>query len=383
MTGSPVRFDRAEAAPAERPLTLLFACGASYVSGMEVVELSVMRGLAARGHRVHALVNGWNDGDFIGRLEAAGIPYTVAFLGKVTARRPDWMLDTLRHLPRARRDVRQLLRDLQPDLVVLCNRDPVLLLVGLLRSVPTVFHLHEPMAPTWVRRLSRRVDGFIAVSGFIRDRVVASGVATGRVRVVHNGVDRAAPAPAAGAPPVVGVCGQVGAWKGHDDLVAALAVVASRDLPFRLRIYGKGDDLYTAALRARIAGAGLAEQTEWMGFERDPDRMYAGIDVLAAPSRFEEPFGMTLIEAGVRGLPAVATRVGGMPEVVADGETGLLVPSEAPAALADALAALLADADRRRAMGRAARARVEAAFLTDHTVSRFERAVLDVVAAGE
>lgn len=364
-------------------MTLLFLCGGSYVSGMEIIELGIMRGLAARGHHVHALVSGWNDGDFIGRLDAAGIPHTVAFLGKITVRRPVWMLDTIRHLPGARRAVRQLVADLRPDAAVLCNRDSVPLLAGLFDGVSTVFHLHEPMAPRWIRRLDRRVGSFFAVSEFIRDRIIGSGVAPGRVQTVYNGVGQAAPAPASGDPPAVGICGQVGTWKGHDDLVDALALVARRDVPFRLRIYGRADGAYSSALRARIDVAGLTDQTEWMGFERDIERMYGGIDILAVPSRSEDPFPTTILEAGARAILTVGTLRGGIPEMIVDGETGLLVPPEDPAALAAALAALLTDADRRRVMGRAARARVEAAFLTDHMVSRFERAALNVVATEE
>jgi glycosyltransferase involved in cell wall biosynthesis len=358
-------------------MTLLFLCGGSYVSGMEVVELAVMRGLAARGHRVHAVVSGWNDGDFIGRLDAAGVPHTVAFTGKIALRRPAWMADTLRHLPGARRAVRRLVRDLRPDLVVACNRDALVLLAGVFGRVPVVYHTHELLSPTWTARVARRAGRFVAVSAFVRDRLVADGVAADRVDVVHNGVDHAGPRadPRRDGPPVVGICGQVGAWKGHDDLVDALALLSARGLPFRLRIYGSGDAAYVAELHDRIDRHGLTGHVEWMGFERDPDRMYAGLDVLAVPSRVEETFGMTLAEAGARGLPAVAARVGGIPEVVVDGVTGLLVPPEAPGALADALEGLLADPARRDEMGGAARERVEAYFLTEHMVDRFEAAV--------
>ena len=359
-------------------MTVLFACGGSYVSGLEIVELAVMRGLATRGHRVHALVSGWNDGDFIGRLRAAGIPHTVAFTGKISLRRPAWMLDTLRHLPGARQTVRRLVGRLRPDVVVACNRDAVILLAGVWGRAPVVFHVHELMAPAWTARVARRVRGFVAVSEFVAERLVADGVARERVRVVHNGVE---PAPGVDRPaeavPVGGICGQIGAWKGHDDLVDALALVAARGVPFRLHVYGRGDEGYVAALKARVEAVGLAGQVEWRGFEPDPDRMYAGIDVLTIPSRFEEPFGLTAAEAGIRAIPVVATRRGGLPEIVADGATGRLVAPEAPAALADAIASVLTDADRRRAMGAAARARVESRFLTGHMVDRFEAVVRD------
>lgn len=354
-------------------MTVLVQCSGSYVSGMEIVELAVLRGLAARGHRVHALVSGWNNGDFIARLEAAQIPYTPVFSGKLTLRQPSWTLNTLRHLPGARRTARKLTRDLQADVVVACNRDPVLGLAGAFGDVPVLYHVHTPLDPRWAARLGRVVDRFMAVSGFVRSRVLAGGIAPDRVDVVHNGVEPADRAPRRNATAsVIGICGQVGAWKGHDDLLGALGRVAARGVPFELRVFGTGADAYVQALQAQAERDGIASHVRWMGFERDPDRMYADLDVLAMPSRFEEPFGMTLAEAGIRGIPAVATRVGGIPEVVVDGETGLLVPKEAPEALADALLSLLDDPGRRRVMGEAARERVRTQFLTEHMIDGVE-----------
>ncbi|MEM1115119.1 MAG: glycosyltransferase family 4 protein [Bacteroidota bacterium] len=360
-------------------MTVLFQCSGSYVSGMEVVELAVMRGLAARGHRVHALVSGWNNGDFIGRLEAAEIPHTPIHSGKLTVRQPSWMLDTLRHLPGARRTARRLAREVRPDVVVACNRDPVIGLAGVFGRVPLVYHVHTPMPPRWTSRLGRVVDRFLTVSGFIRGQVLAGGIAPDRVDVVYNGVElpESTPAPRRDRTdvPVLGICGQIGAWKGHEDLLDALGHVAGQGVPFELRIYGSGDDAYVAALRERADARGIADRVRWMGFERDQDRMYADLDLLAMPSRFDEPFGLTLAEAGVRGVPAVATHVGGIPEVVADGETGLLVPRHDPEALAQALATVLQDPDRRHALGRAAQERVRASFLTEHMIEGMESAL--------
>ena len=353
-------------------MTVLVSCGGSYVSGMEVVELALMRGLAARGHRVHALVSGWNDGDFIGRLGDAGIPHTVAFTGKISLRRPAWMLDTLRHLPGARRVTRRLVRTLRPDVVVACNRDALVLLSGVWGRAPVVYHTHELMASAWTHRVARRADRFVAVSGFVAERLVADGVPRERIDIVWNGVDRAQPTTPSEGVPTVGLCGQIGAWKGHDDFLDAVGHLAEDGVACNVRIFGTGDAAYVAALHDRAAVLGIAGRVAWMGFEANPDRMYAGLDVLAVPSRVEETFGMTAAEAGARAIPVVATRRGGLPEIVVDGVTGLVVPAEAPAALAAALTSLLTDPTRRQAMGEAARERVEAQFSTGHMVDRFE-----------
>jgi glycosyltransferase involved in cell wall biosynthesis len=364
-------------------MTYLFVCGGSYVSGMEIVELAIMRGLAARGRRVHVLVNGWNDGDFPARLEAAGIPYTVAFTGKLTVspRRLDWMADTLRHWPGARRTVRALIARLEPDVVVVCNRDSLVLLAGLFSNALVAYHVHEAAAPTamarrWTRVLRRLADRFLAVSEFVRRRLIETGVPPGQISVVMNGVALPEPAPSVFEPservPVVGICGQVGPWKGHDDLLEALGQVRERGIPFEFRIYGRGDDRYVETLRARIQELDIPAR--WMGFEADRDRMYAALDVLAVPSRIEETFGMTAAEAGAYGLPVAATRTGGLLEVVVHGETGLLVPPGDPDALADALATLLTNHAYREQLGQAARSRVLTQFQEEHMVDRFEAA---------
>ncbi len=361
-------------------MKLLFSCGGSYVSGMEIVELSLMRGLMERGHDVHALVSGWNDGDFAGRLESAGIPYTVAYTGKITVRKPAWMLDTLRHLPGARRAVHRLVRDLRPDAVVACNRDALILLTGVWGGTPVVYHTHELMAPAWTARVARSADRFVAVSEFVADRLAEDGVPRELIDVVWNGVDLAEPAlPSDGEPPVVGICGQIGPWKGHDDLLDAVGRLAVDGVACRLRIFGTGDATYTAALRERADALGIADRLEWMGFVADPDRMYAGLDVLAVPSRIDETFGMTAAEAGARGIPVLATRRGGLPEVVVDGETGRLIPPASPSALADALAVLLTNPDRRHAMGQAARSHIASQLTTERMVDRFEAVMQDAV----
>jgi glycosyltransferase involved in cell wall biosynthesis len=94
----------------------------------------------------------------------------------------------------------------------------------------------------------------------------------------------------------------------------------------------------------------------------------AALDVLVLPS-LSEALGLVLLEAGALGVPVVATAVGGIPEVVEDGVTGILVPPGQPDALADAVTRLLRDPERARAMGEAGRARVEREFTLERTIA--------------
>jgi starch synthase len=105
--------------------------------------------------------------------------------------------------------------------------------------------------------------------------------------------------------------------------------------------------------------------------ERMPAFMW-GLDVFVNPSRAES-FGVAALEAAASGVPVVASHVGGLPEVVADGETGLLVPPEDPAALAAALAGLIRDPSRRRALGRSARERAVALYDWQACARRMEQ----------
>ena len=321
---------------APTPQRVLFLCGGSYVSGMEVVELARMVGLQAQGVAVHCITSGWTDGDFPARLDRASIPYTTAFVGKVslTPRRIGWTLDALWHLPGARRVVRRALQEFRPDIVVACSRDSVLLLSSLLREVPVLYHLHETPATAGrgqqvVRAIDRRVDGFLAVSHYVAERLVAAGVAADRISVVHNGV-----APAGtrepesdNVVPTVVIAGQVDPWKGHDVLLDALAALDARGVSFRCVVAGRGSEGYASQLVERAAVLGITNHIHFAGFMDNVDDIYRDANIVAVPSLNEDPFPTTILEAGARGLPVVASRTGGIPEQIVDGETGLLFES--------------------------------------------------------
>jgi glycosyltransferase involved in cell wall biosynthesis len=120
-----------------------------------------------------------------------------------------------------------------------------------------------------------------------------------------------------------------------------------------------GDGAERGALEAQARALGVADRLHVAGTVTDLFGLLAAADVLAAPSR-NEGMGRVLVEAMALGLPVVGTRVGGIPDVIVDGECGLLVPPEDPAALAAALVELGVDAARRAKLGAGARPRAEA-----------------------
>jgi glycosyltransferase involved in cell wall biosynthesis len=127
-----------------------------------------------------------------------------------------------------------------------------------------------------------------------------------------------------------------------------------------------GDDLRTNGavrkeMEAKVAALGLADRFRFLGFRKDAPEIVQAFDIVAVPSRVE-PFGLSSLEAMAAGRPVVASRVGGIPEVVIDRQTGTLVPPGDASALAAAIAPLLKDPLTRDALGREGRRRAETSF---------------------
>jgi glycosyltransferase involved in cell wall biosynthesis len=240
---------------------------------------------------------------------------------------------------------------------------------------------YVPRGGPWVRWLyNRAVDRVIAISPGVERALRAAGVDGARIRVVPSGVDVerfAAPAGArprlradwgAAEPDVVAiVVGVLEARKGHATLIDAVARLGARDRP-RLVFCGAGslDD----ALRRHAAARGV--DVRFLGFRDDVAACLAAADVAVLPSSYEG-LGVAALEAMAARRPVVASRVGGLADVVVDGETGRLVPPGDPTALADALAALVRAPALRARMGEAGAARVaarySAAAMADGTIA--------------
>ena len=235
------------------------------------------------------------------------------------------------------------------------------------------FHLKGNALSRWKYR---QVDCFICASEAIRQMLIGDGVSPGRAVTVHEGidierVDAAEPANLHGefwlphhAPLVGNVAALVG-HKGQKHLIEAARLVLPQVPDARFIIAGEGE--LRPALERQIKDHRLEKHVLLAGFRPDVLSLHKAFDIFVMSS-VTEGLGTSLLDAMAAGKPIVATRTGGIPEVVVHGETGILVPPRDHDALAGAIVRLLRDADLRRGMAEAGRARACALFSTERMV---------------
>jgi L-malate glycosyltransferase len=209
-------------------------------------------------------------------------------------------------------------------------------------------------------------SAWLAGATFERLRIPASV----QIDVVPNFVDAARfrpGEPVAHEAPVLVHVSNFRPLKRVGDVLAVFAAIRA-ERPARLRLVGDGPD--RAGLEAQVAARGLSADVEFLGEQIDLPAVLRGADLFLLPSETES-FGLVALEAMACGLPVVASAVGGLPEVVADGETGFLCPMGDVGAMAAAARRLLDDAPARARFGAAARRRAESEFRLDPAVDRY------------
>ncbi len=186
-----------------------------------------------------------------------------------------------------------------------------------------------------------------------------------------------------GAGPVIGCVGRIKfVRKGQEVLVQAAALLKQRGLTAKLLLVGApapGNEEHGERLRQLIHDLGLEADVVMPGELPDPKPAYAAMDIFVLPSAQAEPFGLVVLEAMAMGCPVVATAIGGPLSIVAEGETGFLVPPGDASALADRLEILLRDAALRERMAAAGRARLETQFSFANTVNELEALYREVL----
>jgi len=300
----------------------------------------------------------------------------------------------------------RVVKQYQPDIIHTNTRVTNLLggLLYLLRpalpqlqSVKFINHVRDkdPL-PVWKFRLVGMCDQVMANSHQVKNFLVEGGVPAGKIEVVYNGVDLKKFKVSAFAKASVDrqsskfkigavdggnttryaitFIGQIYPRKGLNFLIDALVKIKDEFPDVMLRIVGRDptdDQEYLEAYRKQLNSLELTAQVEWLGYCEDVSNILSQTDVFVLPA-LEEPFGRVLIEAMAMQVPVVATKVGGIPEIVVDGVTGFLVPPSDADALADRVIRLLHDEQLRDEFGLRGRKIVEERFSLDQHVTAVE-----------
>jgi glycosyltransferase involved in cell wall biosynthesis len=236
--------------------------------------------------------------------------------------------------------------------------------------------------------LCRWVDRFIYISDAIRQAHLAQGVPAGNGLVVHNAVDfegmtrrrEAGIRAQAGWTSdefVVGMVGRLDWWKGHEYFLRAMATLAKEHPRVRGLIVGEADQArrnrdYAANLKDLCSSLCLERHVFFAGYRDDVPDVMAELDALVLASTEPEPFGRVIIEGMAAGKPVIATNAGGVPEIIEDRRTGLLVPAKSVEALTVAMAELIENPAFCAALGRAGRQSALERFSADQQMRQIE-----------
>ncbi len=258
--------------------------------------------------------------------------------------------------------------------------------LAVLTGAKAVIHVHVKCDRwmTWgVKAALARADTIIGVSRFVADSLVAGGHRPERVHAVLNAVDVAcwdpslSPAPGRESlgvsmtTPLILSVARLFHWKGHAELIRALAIVKQQVNDVQLAIVGADYPVgsgRTQELQALAEELGVSQNVVFTGHRHDVGDLLAACDVFALPS-FEEPFGLVYAEAMAMERPVVALSNGGTPEVIEHGKSGLLSAPADIEALAAHLLQLIRDPALRRRMGKYARKQVERLLAPERLVN--------------
>jgi len=368
--------------------------------GLQNVTLAFFEKIAKRVP-CHFLISPWNDGEFPDRLRKANIPYSEAWMG-MFSRSLSWTqlkmtIISVAKLPGVYLALVRLYRRFRPTCILLANYHEAILLWPVLIFVRriVVCHMHDPPPPIPFQRTSfwfwrKAVGRFIFISESAKSRMAELGPLSDKDAVVLNGVDiRPLPNPRKrgnlfcerfswpDASLIIGMTGQMSAHKGHEDFVAAAARLTKINQNVRFVIGGKKTGEFFEHLQAMVIAKRLGSVIGFSGWLNTSAEFFENIDLFVLPSRHDEGFGLVLAEAAERGLASVATRSGGAPEIIVDGQTGILVPKSRPDEMAAAIAGLLAPQSRRKEMGLAARARVSENFDLDRQALKIQKVLTE------
>jgi glycosyltransferase involved in cell wall biosynthesis len=242
-----------------------------------------------------------------------------------------------------------------------------------------IAHYHSLHEESGVRKVKRR-SGRFADMILANSRATADTIDGAPVTVIHPGVDvtpSSVRIRSADETFRIGVASRLVPGKGISELISAVAILERQGIDVQLDIAGSGPEQQMLASSADSLG--IAERVRFLGWVNDVPSVMREWDIYAQPSH-AEGFGISVLEAMASGLPVVASSVGGLPEIVVEGETGFLVPSSDSVALAERISRLARAPELRAQMGQRGRARVLSQFSVERETGAIQAAYERVLA---
>ena len=273
-------------------------------------------------------------------------------------------------------------------------------LAGRVAGRPVIWHMRDRIAPDYLPRAA--VKFIRMLCRVIPTRIIANSQATlntivaldgqsrpvGLVqrisRVVHDGctIPSTSVAPDWNSAVLIGLIGRISPWKGQHVFVKAAALIGDEFPAARFQIIGAplfSENAYEEELRALCAKLGIQDRVEFTGFVEGVQGAIERLNIVVHASTIGEPFGQVIIEGMAAGRPVIATNGGGVPEIVEDNVTGLLIPPNDERSLADAMRRLLRDPDTAEEMGRRGRERAREFFNLQRTARSVEQIYTEVM----
>jgi len=350
-------------------LSLLFIDTERVWRGGQAQLLTLIKGLHQRGHKIqlicqpHTLLKA--------RADELGIP-----THSMSIRNDVGLISLLRLI--------KALRKLRPEILVFNTPKPVFIGTAASRFAPVrariVFRrVNFPLRKNFLTRFKYTwgIDCIVAISESIRLQLEVSGIPAFKIRTIYEGMDLSLypenterKASQAGKPMVVGTVAHLSPEKGIHYLIEAASLIP--DVHRRLRFVVVGEGSCLPEIKALTRKKGLENIFQFAGFHSDTSQFMRTFDIFALPS-LSEGLSSAILEAMATSLPIVATEVGGIPELVTNGDNGFLVSPADPQSLSLAIQRLVDNPEESRRMGLRGRKRMEKQFTLERKILETEQ----------
>jgi glycosyltransferase involved in cell wall biosynthesis len=381
------------------PRRILFLDHTAMMGGGEIALLNLLTHLDRKRFEPVALL--FSDGPLVGRLREAGIECHVLPLDRnVISAKKDALgagsLFQLGAVAAAGGFLLQLvskIRSLRVELVHTNSLKSDLIggIAARLAGLPLVWHVRDRISDDYLpgpvarifRFLCRVIPSVVVTNSNATLQTISPASRPRNVFTVHDGTIVPGSVTPPVSPPRIGLVGRIAPWKGQDVFIRAAAQVARSFPEARFFIIGAAlfnETEYDRKVRDLVELLAIGDRVTFTGFRSDVAKLIGDLTVLVHASTMAEPFGQVVIEGMAAAKPVVATRGGGVTEIVEEGRSGLLVPMSDVNAMAEAICRLLADPRQALEMGLRGRQRVIDHFTIQRTARRMEHVLRPLLA---